>query len=114
MVRKCEKMYRSDYPIGVFTGLDKANSSKWYSHKHNKIIFDISFLPGSGATYLYFMIDEGGDIFSTVTELIDNFSIIEEGDTYYKISYCLENVDSGEQSEPLKRYLRKKKIERIL
>ena len=58
------KFRRNEYQKGRFKMLDNMNEKPiktWFSHKLNKIIYEVYFSPGTGATYLEYIENEFDD-----------------------------------------------------
>jgi len=112
------KLYQNPSP-GVFPILDKMNDNKekWFLHKDGKIIFEVSFIPGSGATMLYFYENENdktNDNESRAIIKIQNEWLVEVEDYYEFEKSYIENVGNPNPTIQLKAFLRKYKLERIL
>jgi hypothetical protein len=110
------KLYQHGYPKGTFPILDEMNNNKhnWFSHEHNLIVFDISFVPGSGATCVYFLVDEDSE---------EAFRLIQIENEYVAKTYdfnlgnqvvFFERTDNPNPTQKLKIYLREFKLKRNL
>jgi len=122
------KFCKNDYPKGTFKLLDKMNEktkNTWFLHRLNKIIYDISFVPGNllgslhiGGTFLYYLEnefdDENIDAIFTSCEIINEYlvscdvDILSIDDTTH-----FEKINNPNPSKELTLYLRSKKLERI-
>jgi hypothetical protein len=109
------KLYQHGYQKGTFPLLDEMNNNKhnWFSHEHNLIVFDISFVPGSGATYVYFLVNEDSEEVFRIIQIEDEY-VAKRYDFNLGKLVLFERTDNPNPTQELKHYLREFKLKRIL